>query len=70
MVDPYNRLTTDWVDEYDNDGPGELNFESESVELVMCPCCRDVEVSQEQIDCQLEGEQCSICNFHDWEDLS
>lgn len=76
MKDPDDEDTRD-IEEFLEEElgiPAELDF-SDSVDMsdesiVVCPCCHENEVSTEQVADQMEGEQCSMCNFHTWEDNS
>ena len=56
-------------DTYDMFEVPELDFnDNDDEEEVVCPCCHENVVSQEQIHCQIEGETCSLCNYHTWEE--
>ena len=74
MKDKLDPGTLDFFDEEEEDefnrfSEQELNFNNNDDEaLQACPCCYENEVSQDQIDCQSQGEQCTICNYHTWEE--
>ena len=80
MKDPHDTDTRD-IDEFLEEeeavgSPPAINFnehdspEEYNADVVTCPCCHENEVSGEQIDDQVLGETCTVCNFHTWDDLS
>lgn len=78
MKDETDQRTIDWVDDEEDEFAGidvpELNFNDNPCpwleEEEICPCCAQHLITQDVINCQVEGETCTYCNFHTWEDYS